>query len=470
MKHLSLLFLLVCSLSVSLYAQNFNVYDNKDSLKAYLQSDRHPIDPNAAVVVLYEIGTSEVMNGITSYKYEIAYKVFNAKKIGDFADIIIPKFKSGIIRKLKGSTFNYENGEIKESKVEKSDIIFDKYVDKIKLIKFSMPAIKDGSVVTYTYIYESGILPRRWEFQKSYPVLYSRFEFNIPSKIVVTPMMNATIALEKFIRIKKLDASACEACYCEDPIFYQDITRRVWIRRNVPAIKEEILMGPKQQYVESAKVSIKGFYRNDIYIPDIGSWDTYSKDKWYGKWLAQAFLKNDFLKVKVDELTNNSKDSLEKAKLIFYYVQKNIQENVKEEDIAKVLAAKQGSDVGINKLLCAMLRKAGLESDLVVLSKKGEDMLNEFVPNPEDATNVVVRLVINDVHYLLDAVQKTLPFGYLTTDYYNGYARIVNKNGGSIELDPAMAINAVTNTVYISSVNEEQSNIFKFRHLSLQNS
>lgn len=455
--------LLCCIFSNPGFAQSFKVQENADSLKAWLQRKSHPIDPSAPVVILYEVGTSETTNGLISYRYEIAYKVFNAKDIGKLADISIPKVRSGTVRKIKGTTYNLEGNEPVASSIEKSDVIMDTYADDLELVKFSMPAIKDGSVVTYSYNYEYGNLPKTWEFQREFPVLYSRFDFNFPSKYLATPVVNSAVPVKAFPSIKKMDASNAEACSAEELLSYSNVTLRSWVRRNLPAFKEEDMMGSKSEYIEKVKVRLNGISTPGAQFHSVESWDNFSKEVLYDKVLIQAFQKNGFLKDTVSLIVKGKTDTLEQAKAIYYYVQKRIQQKQGEEDINKVFTGRQGDGLGINKLLCAMLRTAGIESDLIVLSQKGNEKLSQILPNPDDITNVIVRVVINNVSYVMDGSQKELPFGYLPTSYYNGYARIVNKLGGSVELSPSLAANTTLNTVYISVPKDKKDQLFRFK-------
>lgn len=221
-------------------------------------------------------------------------------------------------------------------------------------------------------------------------------------------------------------------------------------------------MGPEIQYLERIKMQYNGISDKGVFLPIAKSWDQYSKEIWYDKAFPEPFQSNHFLDSRVKEIVGTQTDSIEIAKTLFYYVQKNIQVSRNETVLSKILDKKQGSGFGINMLLCAMLRNAGLESDLILLADKESDKLSELVPNPMDVTMLVTRVVIGGVGYVMDATQKELPFGYLPLNYYNGYARIVSKTGGGVHLDPSMALNAAVNTVYLNP-SDKGNNKFKFK-------
>lgn len=445
------------------YSQNFKVAENRDSLLAYLQSQSAPIDPNASAVILYEIGSTDNVGGLDDYTYEIAFKVYNAKNIGNLADIVIPKLSYGTVKKLKGITYNLEDGQIVETKVEKSDIIREDYTDGVDIVKASMPAIKDGSVVTYSYEVKDGMMPSSWTFQRKEPVLYSRFNFNKSHMLMYTPMIHTSVEFKECKDLRKLDASPGLALYAEERHNYSvGIMMRSWVRKNVPAFKREELMGPDVQFVERIKLNYNGVVGPGMQYPIAESWDKHVKEVWYDKVLIQVFDKASFLDEVVQTIVKDSPEELDKAKAIFYYVQKNIQNRSYGNDMRKVFDTKQGDQAGINKLLCAMLRNAGLKSDMILLSNKYNDKLSEVLPNPSDITNLITRVEINGVSYQLNAAEKDLPFGYLPLSYYNGYSRIVSKEGGAIELDASLARDISNTTVYLNA-NKEAENMYKFK-------
>jgi hypothetical protein len=445
------------------YSQNFKVAENRDSLMAYLKSTIPPIDQNASAVILYEIGTTDGTNGVDMYHYEIAFKIYNAKNIGNLVDIIIPKKSYGVVKKLKGITYNLEDGNITENKVEKSEIIMEDYTDGLDIVKVSMPGIKDGSVVTYSYEVKNSSMPSSWNFQRDEPVLYSRFNFNRSEMLMFTPMIHTSVEFKSFTNMKKMDASSGWALYAEGPhAFSPHIIQRSWVRKNVPAFKKEDLMGPEVQFVERVKLNYNGVVGPGMQYPIAESWDKHIKEIWHDKILVQAFDKSGFLDETVKNIVKDIPEELDKAKAIFYYVQKNIQNRSYGDDIRKVFEAKQGDQAGINKLLCAMLRNAGLKSDMILLSNKYNDKLSEVLPNPSDITNLITRVEINGVSYQLNAAEKDLPFGYLPLSYYNGYSRIVSKEGGVIELDASLARN-ISNTIVYLNANKEAGNTYRFK-------
>ena len=156
---------------------------------ADLQKKIYSLDSNAAAVVLFDIGRTEIIgnnDGWFSYVFKQRRRVHILNKSGyDIADIQVPLYKNGSISEelssLKAVTYNLEGGKVTQTKLEKSGV-FEEQLDKNHLRKkFTLPNVKEGSIIEYEYTVTSpylfGLQP--WAFQSSVPHLWSEFEFSL---------------------------------------------------------------------------------------------------------------------------------------------------------------------------------------------------------------------------------------------------------------------------------------------------
>lgn len=109
-------------------------------------------------------------------------------------------------------------------------------------------------------------------------------------------------------------------------------------------------------------------------------------------------------------------------------------------NFADVLKEKKGNTTAMNKLLCAILRHAGIKSDIIVVSTDRNKPLSKDTFFEDRMSRMAVRAIVGNMAYFMDAERKNIPFGYLQYNYYNGLTRVINKEGGWIELDPSLAI------------------------------
>ncbi len=124
---------------------------------------------------------------------------------------------------------------------------------------------------------------------------------------------------------------------------------------------------------------------------------------------------------------------LEMAKTIYHYIQDNYKctddENIYSyQDIYDVYRKQNGTVRGINLLLIAMLKNKGIYAEPIILSTKPNGFVNPYYPVLDKFNYIICRTLIDGKAYLLDASNPVLGFGQLSTDCYNGYARIINTN------------------------------------------
>jgi hypothetical protein len=420
--------------------QQKDVNDDPKQIRQYLEQSQFSIDTTAQAIILYEKGTAFMYQGNVSYKYDCTAKILHKESISDLGTVYIFKGSNASIRKVTGITYNLENGEVVKQEIEKSDVLKEKISDGAGTSKFNLPSVKEGSVIHYSYVLEyPGLLfVPSWNFQGKYPILYSEYEINVPSYIEYTPLVRVAVPMTKVNR--KKDLEQCKDCsYSEG---YGDAVQQaseIWVRRDIPAFREEPYMSGKQNYIERVKLHISaismGGYTTHVY----NNWDEYCRKTFYEnkEGCGQVFAGNSFLQEHVEGLIKDKTTELEKAQSIFSFVRNNFtKKNENTIDLKKVANSKTGSALSINLLLTAMLRKAGLSSEPVFLSSKMNEKLNIQYPNPDEIDYMVSKITIGSRDYFLDASEKHLPFGTLLPQCYNGYSRVINEKGGVVVLNP----------------------------------
>lgn len=430
----------------AVHAQNKDLLTNETLMKSVLQQSSFPIDTSARAVVLYHRGEAIVDDSHLTYKVEKIVKVISPEAAGDVAEISIAAPYGTTIRRIKGETFNLENDVVTKQSIEKTDVLSDETTKFNAIRKFNLPSVKAGSVVHYTYIVERWARSAPdWNFQnQNYPTLYSEYAISQPSSTEYTPIANSSVPFKKVKSDK--DLTDCDACFTMSDYGFHNKAVATWVRRNVPSFKPEPFMCSENNYLERVKLRLIS------YTSAYGNWSISYASDW--KKLSESFLKeeegfgqsfgsNSFLNEKVKQLTASKTTELDKAKAIFAYVRDSIA--LKESsytdisalsDIKDVFKKREGNIAGMNLLLVAMLRNAGLESQLVLLSTRSQERLNPLVPNPESINYVAAKVKAGGTGYFLDASEKYMPFGILDPQCYNGYCRIIDKTPVAAELHP----------------------------------
>lgn len=174
-------------LALLLVMQNYLSAQEKPELKfgkvsaADFNLSKHSFDTSAGAVYISDIGSAEFDSGKEGdltlvYNYYQRIKIFSKNGFGA-ATVSIPVFHFGDRKeklvKIKAATYNLENGKIAVAELEPSSVFTEKVDKEMDVLKFTLPAVKEGSIIEVMYSLKSDLIEhvRAWCFQGRYPVL-----------------------------------------------------------------------------------------------------------------------------------------------------------------------------------------------------------------------------------------------------------------------------------------------------------
>lgn len=421
-------------------------------------------DSSAAAVVLADYGDSKIsysQNTGFNLSFERIVRIKILNKDGyDWANFEIPLYSSNegkeeSYSKLKGYTYNLEGGKIVETKL-KSDAIFkEKASENWKLIKFTLPNIKEGSVIEVSYEVSSPFWFnfQDWHFQSTIPTRVSEYRAKVPEYFTYQKYMQGYIALNvnetnnvpRDIIINSSERSegyATQTTFSSDKINYTEAQSR-WVANDVPAFKEEPYMSSYKDYLskinfELATVQMPGRAVDRI----MGTWEGINKSLLEAEDFGLVVSRSNFLNKKVEELTAGLSEANQKIAVIYNYVKENVGwdgtfRKYTDGNFKKVLEEKIGNSAEINLLLTSMLQKADLIADPVLISTRSNGMVREHVPISSQFNYVIASVKVGDKTILLDATDRSLPIQILPERCLNGRGFIISKtNSGWITLTP----------------------------------
>jgi len=364
-----------------------------------LKMKEYPADTSATAVILFDKAVSEVAWGSTSvvtYKRHIRIKIFDKSAFDDWATEKLI-FQRGGLSKLKAVTYNLENGLIVQSTLH-DDAIFkskdNKYYDEVR---FTLPNVKEGSVLEYSYVISSDGV-HGFYFQHSIPTALSEYTLEIPK----------TVSYRKFLK-GTLKPTKHEAFNGGEK----------WVFENVPAFKPEPYMPSEDEYISQIDFS---FTKSNWFAISAMLLDDFD----FGKTVTGSI----FLQKTTDELVAGIKDPKEKIKVITNYVKQSLEWdgtlNIYAEDLKTVFKDRKGTSADINLALASMLKKAGVSVDMVLVSTRGNGFVNSDLPSLSQFNYTICLAYIDSVGVLLDATEKYLPWNVLPTRCLNGRGFIVS--------------------------------------------
>lgn len=436
------LFYLLVLFSFHSFSQSGFTSESFDVTRYDLESNIYVKDSTANALVLYEYGNSYIDNKDFELKTEIKRKIKILNRKGfDQATISIYLFntKSGkeIIKNIKATTFNIVDGKVESIRINPKNIFTEKIDDNHNLVKFTLPAIKEGSVFTYSYMLSTPFKfkYRGWRFQSEIPTLYSEYNTSIPANY------EYHIKLVGYQKLFKEDQFLKRDCLIAGNGGKADCTNSVYIMKDIPAFIEEDYMTSKYNYLSRIEYELKIYEGFDNTIRHFTkTWKNVDKElktePTIGKQLNKNVNSKDLLSNDILSETN----ILKKAKDIYNYVKDNYTWNgedkiFKEVSVKDLLDDKSGNSASINILLHNLLEENGYEVKAVLLSTRDNGFPTKIYPVITDFNYLLVQATINHKKYLLDATDKYLNFGQIPFKCLNHYGRLLDFENGSEWID-----------------------------------
>ncbi|WON94675.1 transglutaminase domain-containing protein [Sphingobacterium sp. Lzh-3] len=423
---------LIFSIYTNSIAQTFDF--GQVSISDFSRTD---LDSNANAIVLNEFGRSSVFvddydNRIKlQHEYHVLIRI-NNKEGFKKANFEIPSYKRGsYIRdyfdELKAVTYNLENGRIEKTELESKKVFRENYSANLDLNKFTLPNIKEGSIIEVSYrTLEQDLFNfKTWEFQDDIPKIQSQYVAIIPASFTYNVVLRGPY---------KLTDQKAEAL--REYIFLDglrmDCSKLTYTMKNIPAFIEEDYMTSPTNFKSAIYYELES-----IFYPSTGSKKTFSKtwkdvdtDLMNEKAFGGQLKKTDLFKTSLAAIVSPTDTKLEKAKKIYNYINKQIKWNkylgkYAESGIEKALEKRTGNIGDINLALVTALLAADLEAYPIILSTRRNGTPNALFPVLSDFDYVIACVDVDGVKYKLDASNSYLPFGELPLQCLNERGRII---------------------------------------------
>ena len=430
-------------------------------------------DSGAAAVVIADIGNSEFV-GNTKGWFSLEFHRFRRVKIlnkrgFDAATVEIPLYVSGKseekLESLKAVTYNLENGKIVETRLDDKSVFTDNVSKNWKEKKFTFPALKEGSIIEYSYEQSSDFLfqLQPWAFQGEYPCLWSEYNVGIPDFFQYVTLTQGYLPYDLktsstrnvTFRITFPGGAARD----EKDTYDDNVVDHRWVMKNVTALKQESYTTTLSNYIakiefQLSRYSFRGAMTHDV----MGNWATFSddllKEDDFG---ADLNRNNSWMDEDLKSITRGASGSREKAKKIYAYVRDNFTCTAHSglyitTSLKTVFKNKSGNVGEINLLLTAMLNHEKIPADPVILSTRSNGFTHQMYPLLNRFNYVICQAQIDSSVYYLDASDPSLGFGHIPERCYNGHARIVSKPAAMpVYFDSDSVKETSRTTVFISN-------------------
>lgn len=393
-------------------------------------------DTTASAVILCDYGVTEMPFSKQKNRFERTFKriirIKILKKEGlNWANFDIQLRKQiDNLTSVKGMTYNLEDGKIVKTKLKSDGKFIEKTSKYAQTYKLTLPKVKVGSIIEYSYSYRSISLfnLKTWYFQKSIPVKWSEYRVNIPEYYNYKKLTKGYLSFT--IDNKEYGTGALP----NTDSF--SIKKFRWAVADAPAFKSEPFMTSSRNFLsaiefELASTNIYGVYKNYT-----NSWEKINKDLWESESFGQQLKGGGFLKEVVTKINTESKTDADKMSMAFNFVKKHMKWNdynskYVNSTLRSAFKEKKGNAADINLMLVLLLKKLGLNSDPVILSTRSNGMIFTTQPNKSKFNYVVAKIKLGEKDYLLDATEPLCPCNILPFRCINGQGRVISEAGST---------------------------------------
>lgn len=448
-------------LTISIFALLFIQLSNaQDKLPSFGKIDKTDLemkdcdfDPGAEALILIDVGEIEFSyfegsGWISRANYRMRVKILNASALhrAEIKLHYLSRNRVEEIEDVNGISFNLgPSGNVIKAELEKK-AIFRKAIDKdYTEISFALPEVKTGTVFEYKYtvLRKTYRYIPSWNFQGSIPVRYSAYNLIIPEYFQFTLEVHKRQEMEK-----KASNGIREGTW--------------YIMHNIPALRDEPYSSGKKDYLQRIDFQLSKIQTPTYYEEVRTTWPKIISELLEDEDFGLAIKKNIRGTDELDSKLVNAKSNREKIRLVYNYVQNNMQWNneyskYSDNGIKDAWDKKNGNIADINFILIRLLRDAGIAADPLLASTKDNGTVNTVFPFLNQFNCVLAYFKDADGEYIMNAADKYNPFYLVPYDVLFCKGLLVDKKEGGLK--EIYSDKNYSNNVYFSSNVDENGKI-----------
>ncbi|AUC78340.1 hypothetical protein CW736_02520 [Nonlabens sp. MB-3u-79] len=460
--------LIITLLSIQINAQDLE-YGEVEAIDFTLEAKYVKEQPDAVVILKKEHIDFSIsqQSGLTQTRtIHERIKINNEAGLA-YATKQVPLYvndgsKAEKFKNLEAATYNLIDGEVKRKKLRKSGVFEEDTSDQLRVISFTMPDAKTGSVIEYTYEIESPYaVIDDIILQYAVPILnidvrmvwLDRFKYQMHynPRAKYIPKIDFNVGKTEYTK----SSSERSNDYISNTSFssstYELSTRIIEFKDfNIPALKPEPMAGNMNNYRSEIIIELISSTQSRGGFNEYSStWEVVSSNILGSKNFGEQLNSSGFFEDDLEALIKDLKTNKEKTEAILNFVKRKVKWDGYYGKYAKngvKDAFEEGSgNVGdINLLLVAMLNNAGIDASPVLVSTKDNGI--PFFPTQDGFNYVIAHVQDGDNTYLLDATEEHTALNVLPLRVMNWQGRLIAEEGKSkwIPLFPSKESKEIT--------------------------
>ena len=444
-------------------------------IKSNLLKNKYEIDTEAAAVILLDEKYIEIMpvpglHGLAFRVEEHIHKIIKFLRSSSLGEANVKIICSGNAKdntyEIKGTTYNYTGSDVVKTGINKTDVYLKEINSDKYELDFSFPEVKVGSVLEYSYDLYSpvGLLLPKWEIQEEFPKLVSTYKVSCPGNFAFTTISHVGERCIEYPSVENAFKSPDSFCYVntsENALFGLS---NFWLRRNVPAVRQEPYVQNPSNYRDNLILQLTAFMSGNGLKRFDDSWEKLNQEMLKSDRFACLKNNNFFLDELIDSITRSAPFLPDTRKAIYKYVRANFTcaeeyDIFTKRSLLDIYRSRQGSNAEINLLLCTMLLHAGIDAAPIILGTTGHISPTTIFPVLDRFNYLACAVNVDGGYIMLDASDKNNIYGSLPVNCYNGYARIIKKEGIGVTLTSSVLKDKTIFAVKIFEVTDTSAKV-----------
>ena len=341
------------------------------------------------------------------------------------------------LESIKATAFNMEGSKVVKTSLKKSDIVKTKIDDHNCQVEFTVPNVKEGTVIEYEYTIHSQLFwqLRDWYAQREIPVVYAKLDMNIPSYLIFNIEDHGIQRLTY-----TCTAGSMNFKLVSDPLAKQTkimTNHYVYIGRQLMSVPKDDYVWNTLDYCAGITAELKQYRLPGTAQMDYArTWEQIDEmiltsDDLGIRLNEHSPLAHELKEAKIEEIADLRQRAEAVFKLVMSKVTWNGKYTISPQATAETLKNQGGSNADINLLLIQSFNDVGLTAAPVMLRTRDQGALPYNFPALRKLSTFIVGVVMPGTNVYLDASSKNGYLNVLAEPLLVERARLVQKKGKS---------------------------------------
>lgn len=318
---------------------------------------------------------------------------------GPMSDGVFGTDGDEMVEDIKATAFNLEGGKVVKTSLKKSDIVQTKIDDQNNLVEFTVPNVKEGTVIEYEYKIHSQLFweLRDWYAQCEIPVVYAKLDMNIPNFLIFNIEDHGIQRLTYTCTVGSIKYKV-ESDPLANPMSV-NTNHYVYEGRNLIGMPKDDYVWNIDDYCAGITAELKQYRLRGMTQMDYAkTWDQIDEMILNSDDLGQRLndhspLANELKEAKIAEIA----DLQERVAAVFKLVKSKVKWNGKyalsPASTSETLKKGSGSNADINLLLIQSLNDVGLTAAPVMMRTRDQGLLPYNFPSVRKLSTFIVGVV-----------------------------------------------------------------------------